>query len=52
MSSRFVHGRSYTAGLRFMRCMLNAVNLKSLSLSVFGGHIPLNCAISDKKDVK
>jgi hypothetical protein len=52
MSSHFVHGRRYTAGLRFMRCVLNAVNLKSLSLSVFGGRIPRNCATSDKKDVK
>ena len=51
MSSRLVHGRRYIAGLRFVRCVLNAVNLNSLSLSVFGGSIPRNCSISDKKDV-
>jgi len=33
MSSRFFHGRRYTAGLRFMRCVMKAVNLKSLSVS-------------------
>lgn len=35
-----------------IRCVLNAVNPKLLSLSVFDGRIPQNCAISERKDVK